>query len=116
MAATTLVLTPAAGAAAAPAVAVSLHSAEPDGSGSNELAGSGYERQAVTWGTPTSGMVTATVDPTFSVPAGWVRYVGLWDTDGQWLMDIALATPVEYPAAGTYIVSPLRIIAENPPA
>lgn len=109
-------LTPAAGAAVTDVVEVSLHSAEPDGTGSNELAGGGYARQPVTWGTPSSGMVTASTDPEFSVPGEgtWVRWCGLWDDTGAFLGGIALDTQVEYPAAGTYTISPLRVGARNP--
>lgn len=109
-------LTPAAGAAVADVVEVSLHSAEPDGTGSNELAGGGYARQPVTWGTASSGIVTASTDPEFSVPGEgtWVRWCGLWDSAGAFLGGIALDTQVEYPAAGTYTISPLRVGARNP--
>ena len=109
-------LTPAAGAAVTDVVEVSLHSAEPDGSGSNELTGGGYARQPVTWGTPSSGMVTASTDTEFSVTGEgtWVRWCGLWDDTGAFLGGIALDTQVEYPAAGTYTISPLRVGARNP--
>lgn len=109
-------LTPAAGGAVTDVVEVSLHSAEPNGSGSNELSGGGYERQSVTWGSPSSGLVTATTDPEFDVPGGgtWVRWCGLWATGGVWLGAIELDTQVEYPAAGTYTISPLRVGARNP--
>lgn len=107
-------LTPAAGAAVTAVVEVSLHSAEPDSSGSNEIPGT--SRQPVTWGTPSSGMVTASTDPEFSVPGEgtWVRWCGLWDETGAFLGGIALDTQVEYPAAGTYTISPLRVGARNP--
>jgi hypothetical protein len=108
--------TPAAGASVAAAVEVSLHSAQPETSGSNELSGGGYERQPVTWGTPASGIVTASADPVFDVPDGgtWVRWCGLWADGGEWLGAIELTTQVEYPAAGTYTISPLRVGARNP--
>lgn len=109
-------LTPAAGASVADAVEVSLHSVQPDASGSNELSGGGYERRPVTWGTPSSGIVTASVDPEFDVPGGgtWVRWCGLWDDSDNFLGGIKLATQVEFPAAGTYTISPLRVGARNP--
>lgn len=110
-------LDPAASAVAEVAVEVSLHTAEPDASGSNELSGGSYARQAVTWGAPASGMVTATVEPEFPVPGGnWVRWCGLWDDSGAWVGGIELDSQVEFPADGTYTISPLRLIAENPTA
>lgn len=103
---------PAVQAAAAVAVEVSLHSAEPDGTGSNEIVGT--TRQPVTWGAPASGIVTASVEPEFAVPGGnWVRWCGLWDSGGAWVGGIELDTQVEYPADGTYTISPLRLHAEN---
>ena len=106
--------TPAAGAAVSTAVEVSLHSDQPDSTGSNELSGGGYERQAVTWGTPSSGIVTATTDPTFPIPPGWVRWCGLWDDTGTYLGGIELTTPLDAPAIGTYTISPLRVGSRNP--
>lgn len=108
-------LTAAAGAAAADAVEVSLHTDDPGATGTNEIAGGTYARQPVTWGTPSGGMVTATADPEFDVPGGnWVRWCGLWDAGGVWLAGILLDTQVEFPADGTYTISPLRVVAENP--
>lgn len=109
-------LTPAAGASITDVAVVSLHSAQPDSSGSNELAGSGYARQPVTWGTASSGIITASTDPEFQVPGEgtWVRWCGLWGTGDVFLGAIELATQVEYPAAGTYTISPLRVGARNP--
>ena len=115
MAFTNLALNPAATSGAGVATMCSLHTALPDGTGSNELTGTGYARQPVTWGTASNGIVTATVDPEFVVPAGnWVRYVGLWTSGGAFVGADVLATQVEFPAQGTYTVSPLRVIAENP--
>ncbi|MEU0492557.1 hypothetical protein ABZ249_25300 [Nocardiopsis sp. NPDC006139] len=117
MAFTNLALNPAATAGAGAATMCSLHTAAPDGTGSNELVGTGYARQPVTWGTASNGTVTATTDPEFVVPGGqWVRWVGLWTSGGAWVGGIELATQVEYPADGTYTVSPLRVIAANPTA
>ncbi|WP_435109386.1 phage tail fiber protein [Nocardiopsis synnemataformans] len=105
---------PAVQAAAAAAVEVSLHSAEPDGTGSNELVGGAYARRPVAWGASASGIVTATTEPEFDVPGGnWVRWCGLWDVNGAWVGGIELNTKVEYPADGTYTISPLRLHAEN---
>jgi hypothetical protein len=104
MAFTNLALNPAATAGAGAATMCSLHTAEPDGTGSNELTG-----------TASNGIVTATVDPVFTVPGGqWVRWAGLWTSGGAWVGGIVLDTQVEYPADGTYTISPLRVIAENP--
>jgi len=109
-------LTPAAGAAVTDVAEVSLHESEPNSSGSNELSGGGYARQEVTWGSPSSGMVTASSDPEFDVPGGgtWVRWCGLWNDSDGFLGAIELDTQAEYSAAGTYTISPLRVGARNP--
>lgn len=113
---TTLVHNPSAAAAAAAAAEASLHSANPGPGGTaNELSGGGYARQPVTWGTPAGGIVTASADPEFSIPAGWVRWVGLWDSGGNWIGNIELDSPFESPAEGTYTVSPLQLISEDEP-
>lgn len=91
-----------------------MHSAQPDAAGSNELTGGSYARQSVTWGPPSGGVVMATTEPEFSVPGGsWVRWCGLWDSNGAWVGGIELDTQMEFPADGTYTVSPLDLEAAN---
>lgn len=60
----------------------SLHSADPAGTGANELTGGSpaYARKAVTWAGSSGGQViSATTAQVFDVPAGsTVAFVGLW--------------------------------------
>lgn len=56
-------------AAAARLVATSLHSADPGGSGANELSGGAYARVTNSWGAA-SGGVAATTQASINVPAG----------------------------------------------
>lgn len=107
------VRTTAAAAVVADVVEVSLHTAEPDENGSNEIA---TDRQPVTWGSPASGAITAETTPEFSVPGDgtWVRWCGLWAEGDVFVGGIELDTQIEYPAAGTYTISPLRVGVRNP--
>lgn len=58
---------------------VSMHTAEPDSTGSNEVAGGSYARQAVTWTSASSGVRDNNADLTHPIPAGTtVTHYGLW--------------------------------------
>lgn len=62
---------------------LSLHTAEPSDSGSNEVEGSGYARVAVTasdFATAANGSTQLNNDKNFSGPAaGACTYFGVWD-------------------------------------
>jgi len=60
---------------------LALHSQDPTALGStvDEFAGGGYQRRPVVFGSPNNKTVVNTNAPTFSgVPAGTVRYFGVW--------------------------------------
>lgn len=60
---------------------ISLHTAYPGTSGSSEVAGGSpaYTREAVTWGAPSAGSMSATGALEFDVPAGTtVAWAGFW--------------------------------------
>jgi hypothetical protein len=62
---------------------VSLHTADPGTTGASEVSGGSYARVAVTWGTPSSGVVANTNQLTINVPASTtVTYFGVWSTGG----------------------------------
>jgi hypothetical protein len=94
-------------------VEVSLHSAQPDGSGSNELSGSGYERQSVDWDPATGGLLAMDGELTYSVPAGDVTHIGLWDSGDVWRGWIQLTAPENFTAPGTYILDELQLLLNN---
>lgn len=59
----------------------SLHTATPNSSGSNEVAGGSpaYARKALTWSSASAGSKATSNTPVFDVPAGTtVAYVGFW--------------------------------------
>lgn len=87
------------GTAAAQAI---LCSADPGGTGANEISGGSpaYARKAITWGTASSGSVTATV--VFDVAAGTtVAGAGVVDSSGNFLDGGALGS-VTFASQGTY--------------
>jgi hypothetical protein len=58
---------------------LSVHSAVPNTSGSNELVGGSYARQAVSWNAPASGLIDNTAIITHPIPAGGIAFCyGLW--------------------------------------
>lgn len=59
---------------------VSLHTADPSGTGASEVAGGAYARVAVTFGAPASGVMANTASVTVNVPASTtVTHFGFWD-------------------------------------
>jgi hypothetical protein len=72
---------------------VSLHTADPDGTGANEVTGGGYARVPITAWTagPVDGTYTATLGGNFNVPANTeIEWAGLWD--GSTYLDKAPAS------------------------
>ena len=62
---------------------VSLHTADPGRTGANELTGSGYARQAVTFDPAVAGATDAVADAVFPANSGGASYtvshIGLYD-------------------------------------
>lgn len=95
---------------------VSLHTTEPNASGSNEVAGGSYARQTVTWGTATAGSVSASDEPVFDVPASTtVAYLGLWSasTSGTFYGSLALTNPETFGGAGTLTMDEITVNVAN---
>lgn len=59
---------------------VSLHTASPGTTGTNEATGGSpaYARKALSWGAASGGTATA-AEVTFDVPAGTYTHFGVWD-------------------------------------
>lgn len=88
---------------------LSLHSADPGATGTNELSGGSpaYARKAVTWNAASTGSATGNSLPTFDVESGdTVSYVGLWDavTSGSFYGS-ANVTDEVFGGQGTYQVT-----------
>lgn len=72
---------------------VSLHTADPGLTGTNEVSGGSYSRTAVTFSAASSGATANTGAVTFSnMPSVTVTHVGIWDasTAGNFLYGDAL--------------------------
>ena len=75
------------------AIYVSLHTADPGTTGSNEVSGGSYNRQPLTLAAPSSMSTSNTNDLIFSnMPAVTVTHIGLWTaaTGGTFLWSGAL--------------------------
>lgn len=95
---------------------VSLHTTEPNASGSNEVVGGSYARQTVTWGSATAGSVSASDEPVFDVPASTtVAYLGLWSaaTSGTFYGSLELTNPETFGGAGTLTMDEITVNVAN---
>lgn len=92
---------------------VSLHTADPGTTGTNEATGGSpaYARKAVTWTSSTVSVLNASNTPTFDVPAGTFTHGGFWSavTGGTFYGGGALNAPVTFAAQGTYTLSATSI-------
>lgn len=96
--------------AAGEAVEASLHSEEPDSSGSDEISGGSYERQSISWDSASSGSVSVDGEIVWPVASETtVSHVGLWDEAGDWLGWVALNDTEQFVAPGTLTVDPLTL-------
>jgi len=82
----------------------SLHNGNPGATGANEISGGSYVRKAITWDAASGGVMNASNQPLFDVPAGAsVQYVGFWDAESagnfQGSDDV---TQESFTNAGTY--------------
>lgn len=91
----------------------SLHTANPDPSGGNEVTGGtpAYERKSVTWNAASAGAMSASNQPVFDVPAGTtVTHVGFWSalTSGTY-MGMSDVTDETFGAQGTYTLTSVSV-------
>lgn len=96
---------------------VSLHTAEPNEIGSNEVDDSGiYARQVLTWNPAVEGEKSISNQPVFQVPASTtITHVGLWDAamNGTF-MGWAQVPSETFNQAGTYTITSLRLLLLDP--
>lgn len=88
---------------------VSLHTALPDGTGSNE---STAARQTATWDTAANGDMILTADEAFTggAASGPCTHVGFWDTAGTtWYGYLPLTGDQTFNAAGEYTLTGVSI-------
>lgn len=88
----------------------SIHTATPDGTGSNE---STAARQAITWVTASGGDMVATADLAFTggTASGDALYVGLWSasTAGTFYGYFPLTGDQAFNAAGEYTLTGITV-------
>ena len=99
-------------AAADTAVEASLHTDDPGSDGDNEVSGGDYERQEISWDSPSGGAVVVDDEIVVLVPSlgsDEVTHVGLWNSSGDWLGPVEASVPQPFPTAGTATVSPLTL-------
>lgn len=95
----------------------SLHTSAPNTSGSNEVSGSGYARQPVTWGSVSGGSASMSGTLDFDGPAsGTVTHLGLWDapSGGTFLDSEPLTGDQSFNAAGEYQVNAMSYQNRKP--
>jgi len=87
---------------------ISLHTADPAGTGASEVSGGSYARVQTTWGTASGGSMSGS-QVTINVPAsttieGW----GVWSasTSGTYYAGGLLPANETYAGAGTYLLTP----------
>lgn len=86
----------------------SLHTAEPNASGSNEVTGGSYTREAITWAAASGGTAASGAEIVFDVPAGvTITHLGYWSasTAGTFYGSRALDTSQTFSSAGTYTIA-----------
>ncbi|MBO2563809.1 phage tail fiber protein [Shewanella algae] len=88
---------------------VSLHSAEPDENGSNEISSTSYSRQIASFSTANGGEIALQSDCEFSLSAGdSVQWVGYWN-DGTFLM-AQTVEQADFSAAGKYTLKAITTV------
>ncbi|GAB3693607.1 phage tail fiber protein [Nocardiopsis oceani] len=94
---------------------VSLHDGDPGEEGDNELSGSGYSRQSVSFDDASGGSAPADDDIVFDVPGDGteVTHVGVWTDDGTFLAG-GSTTEESFSNPGTYTLTELTLSVNNP--
>ena len=86
------------------AITASLHTAQPNASGSSEVSGGSYARQAVTFAAAAGGLLDSSNAPQFDVPGGTtVTHAGFWQ--GATFIGYAAVTAETYGGDGTYTLT-----------
>jgi len=86
----------------------SLHTAEPNSSGSNEVTGGSYARKSISWAAASNGTAASNANIVFDVPATTtITHIGYWSasTSGTFYGSRQLDTSQTFSSAGTYTIS-----------
>lgn len=96
------------GGLTAVAAYASLHSAEPNASGSNEISGGSYTREAISWGAASNGTAVSSANITFDVPGSTtIAWLGYWSaaSGGTFYGARVLDASQTFATSGTYVIS-----------
>jgi hypothetical protein len=96
------------GGLTAVAAFASLHTAEPNASGSNEVTGGTYTREGITWAAASGGTAVSSAQIVFDVPSGvTITHLGYWSasTSGTFYGSRQLDTSQTFSSAGTYTIA-----------
>lgn len=100
-------------------VLMSLHTANPGATGTNEVSGGGYARKTITWGASSGGISSATGSPVaaFTGPASQaITHVGYRNSGGTtWYGSVVPTGDLAFNAAGQLNVTAATITATNGP-
>jgi len=97
-------------------VSVSLHTADPGAAGTdNEVSGSGYARQAPSWGSASNGVVNLSAALAYTGPASTTAaHAGLWGTGPTFLGSVArTGGDAQFNAEGEYNITSMAIDAQG---
>lgn len=86
----------------------SLHTAEPDASGSSEVSGGSYARESISWAAASGGTAVSDAEIVFDVPGSTtITYLGYWSavSGGTFYGSRALDTEQTYATDGTYTIA-----------
>lgn len=86
----------------------SLHTAEPNGAGSNEVVGGAYARKSIPWGAASNGTAVTDDVIVFDVPANTtITHLGYWsaDSNGTFYGARALNASQTFSTTGTYTIA-----------
>jgi len=87
---------------------VSLHTDDPDGSGSDEVSASPYARKSVVWATPASASVSSASAIVFDIPGSTtINHLGYWSASsgGTFYGARALDSEQTFATPGTYTIA-----------
>jgi hypothetical protein len=97
------------GGLTAVAAYASLHTAEPNSSGSSEVTGGSYSRESISWAAASGGTAASNANIVFDVPANTtITHLGYWSASasGTFYGSRQLDTSQTFSgSAGTYTIS-----------
>lgn len=95
-------------------IQISLHTADPAGTGANEVVGGSYARQTATFGTAASGGSIANTGALnfTNMPAVTITHIGIWSGAGPtFIADAALTASQSVSAGQTFVMAIGNLVA-----